>query len=52
MKSLLKLRRLTRKRAYLSHKPEWLIVDALVTVLASGLIMFFINAICNGIKPW
>lgn len=52
MKTLLKYRRLTRKRAYLSHKPQWLIIDTLLAVVCLGMIMFFVNAITNGIKPW
>ena len=49
MKTLLKLRRLTRKRAYLSHKPQWLLIDTLMTIVALGMVMFFVNAITKGI---
>ena len=52
MKHLLKLRRLTRKRAYLSHKPEWYIIDLLMAFVVGGLIMFAINLITLGYTPW
>jgi hypothetical protein len=52
MNTLLKFRRLTRKRAYLSHKKEWYIIDGLVAVVVSSMIMFTYNAIVNGINPW
>lgn len=49
MNTLLKFRRLTRKRAYLSHKPQWLLIDTLMAIVALGMIMFFVNAITKGI---
>lgn len=52
MKIALKLRRLTRKRAYLSHKKEWYIIDALFVTVLSTIALFVYNAIVNGINPW
>ena len=52
MNTLLKLRRLNRKRAGLSHKPEWLIIDLLMSVFVSGLMMFAYNLITLGFTGW
>lgn len=52
MKTLLKLRRLNRKRAGLSHKPEWLIVDFLMGIFVGGILMFLFNLLTIGYTTW
>ena len=49
MKSLLKFRRLNRKRAHLSHKPEWYIIDTLMAIFAIGIVQFVAYSIIFGI---
>lgn len=52
MKYLLKLRRLNRKRAGLSHNPQWLIIDALMIIFVSGLIQFAYNLLTIGFRTF
>jgi hypothetical protein len=49
MSTLLKLRRLNRKRAGLSHKKEWLLIDTLFIIAVSGIVTFIINSLIFGL---
>jgi len=49
MNTLLKLRRLNRKRANLSHKRFWFVIEALLISAISLIALFFINAIRFGL---
>jgi len=49
MNTLLKYRRLNRKRAGFSHRKGWYIVDALMTLFAASLAQFLIYSIIYGI---
>jgi hypothetical protein len=49
MKSLLKYRRFNRKKAGLSHKKAWYIIDVLFVLFASAMIQFTIYSIIFGI---
>ena len=52
MNTLLKLRRLNRKRAGLSHNPQWLMIDFLMGIFVGGLLMFAFNLLTIGYTDW
>ena len=49
MNTLLKYRRLNRKRAGLSHKRDWYIIDALMILFATSLAQFIVYSIIYGL---
>lgn len=49
MNILLKYRRLNRKRAGLSHKKYWYIVDALMVLFVASLVQFAVYSIIYGL---
>ena len=50
MNTLLKYRRLNRKRAGLSHKRDWYLIDALMVLFAASIVQFVIYSIIYGIR--